>query len=62
LPFGRFISFHDPDKGDKPLGQAARGSGALLDHVGISIDMRHPSGDLLILRRYFQIKDDRNYM
>jgi hypothetical protein len=44
------------------LGQAARGSGALLDHVDISIEMRHPGGDLLILQRYFQIKDDRNYM
>ena len=44
---------HHPGKGDKPLGQAARGSGALLAHVDISIEMRHPGGDFLTRRRRF---------
>jgi hypothetical protein len=42
---------HHPAKGHRQLGQAARGSGALLGHVDISIEMRHPGGDPLTRRR-----------
>ena len=44
---------HHPGKGEKPIGQAARGSGALLGHVDISIEMRHPGGDPYTRRRRF---------
>jgi hypothetical protein len=47
------LMLHHPGKGEKPLGQAARGSGALLGHVDISIEMRHPGGDPLTRRRRF---------
>jgi hypothetical protein len=36
---------HHPGRAERPLGQAARGSGALLGHVDISIDMRLPRGN-----------------
>lgn len=42
---------HHPGKDEKPVGLAARGSTALLAHVDISIDMRHPGGDPLTRRR-----------
>ncbi len=42
---------HHPGRGERALGQAARGSGALLGHVDISIEMRHPGGDALTRRR-----------
>jgi hypothetical protein len=45
------LLLHHPGRGDRPLGQAARGSGALLGHVDVSIDMRHPGGDPLTRRR-----------
>jgi len=45
------LGMHHPAKGQPPLGQAARGSGALLGHVDISLEMRHPSGDPLTRRR-----------
>jgi hypothetical protein len=44
---------HHPAKGDRPVGQSARGSSALLGHVDISIEMRHPGGDPLTRRRRF---------
>src|SRR6266404_2789689 len=44
---------HHPGKGAPPIGQAARGSGALLGHVDISIEMRHPGGDPLTRQRRF---------
>jgi hypothetical protein len=47
------LAMHHPAKGEKPLGAAARGSGALLGHVDISIEMRHPGGDPLTRRRRF---------
>ena len=47
------VGMHHPAKGEKPLGTAARGSGALLGHVDISIEMRHPGGDPLTRRRRF---------
>jgi hypothetical protein len=47
------LLLHHPGKGDKPLGQAARGSGALLGHVDVSIEMRHPGGDPLTRQRRF---------
>jgi hypothetical protein len=45
------LAMHHPRKGQPALGQAARGSGALLGHVDISIEMRHPGGDPLTRRR-----------
>lgn len=42
---------HHPKKGDPELGQAARGSGALLGRVDISLEMRHPGGDPFTRRR-----------
>jgi len=42
---------HHPGKGDKPIGQAPRGSTALLAHVDVSIEMRCPGGDPLTRRR-----------
>jgi hypothetical protein len=43
---GRLL-LHHPGRGERALGQAARGSGALLGHVDVSIDMRQPGGDPL---------------
>jgi hypothetical protein len=45
------LACHHPAKGQPAPGQAARGSGALLGHVDISIEMRHPGGDPLTRRR-----------
>ena len=45
------LAIHHPSKGQPPLGQAARGSGALLGHVDISLELRHPDGDPLTRRR-----------
>jgi hypothetical protein len=47
------LLLHHPGKGPRPVGQAARGSGALLGHVDISIEMRHPGGDPFTRRRRF---------
>jgi hypothetical protein len=47
------LALHHPGRGPDRLGQAARGSGALLGHVDISIEMRHPGGDPLTRRRRF---------
>jgi hypothetical protein len=47
------LLLHHPGKGERPLGQAARGSGVLLSHVDISIEMCHPGGDPLTRRRRF---------
>jgi hypothetical protein len=44
---------HHPARGHRPIGQAARGSGALLGHVDISIEMRHPGGNPMTRRRRF---------
>ncbi len=48
------LLLHHPGKGPRPVGQAARGSGALLGHVDISVEMRHPGGDPLTRRRRLQ--------
>jgi hypothetical protein len=42
---------HHPAKGEPALGQAARGSGALLASVDIIVEMRHPGGDPFTRRR-----------
>jgi hypothetical protein len=42
---------HHPGKADQPIGLAARGSTALLAHVDVAIEMRHPGGDPLTRRR-----------
>jgi hypothetical protein len=47
------LILHHPRKRERESGQAARGSGALLGHVDISIEMRHPGGDPLTRRRRF---------
>jgi hypothetical protein len=47
------LLLHHPSKGHPPLGQAARGSGALLGHVDIAVELRHPGGDPLTRRRRF---------
>lgn len=47
------LVLHHPKKGKVHAGQAARGSGALLGHVDISIEMRHPGGDIFTRRRRF---------
>ncbi len=47
------LLLHHPGKGNPSPGQAARGSGALLGHVDISIEMRHPGGDPVTRRRRF---------
>src|SRR4051812_34518489 len=44
---------HHPGPGSRPMGQAARGSGALRGHVDVSIEMRHPGGDPFTRRRRF---------
>jgi hypothetical protein len=45
------LLLHHPGRGERAPGQAARGSGALLGHVDVSIDMRHPGGNPLTRRR-----------
>jgi AAA domain len=47
------LLLHHPGKGARPIGQAARGSGALLGHVDIAMEMRHPGGEALTRRRRF---------
>jgi hypothetical protein len=42
---------HHPSKGEPPLGQAARGSGALLAAVDVFLEMRHPGGNPFTRRR-----------
>jgi hypothetical protein len=42
---------HHPAKGEPALGQAARGSGALMASVDIILEMRHPGGDPFTRRR-----------
>jgi AAA domain len=42
---------HHPSKGEPALGQAARGSGALLASVDIFLEMRHPGGNPFTRRR-----------
>jgi hypothetical protein len=42
---------HHPGRGERLPGQAARGSGALLGHVDVSIEMRLPRGDPLSRQR-----------
>lgn len=42
---------HHPAKGEPALGQAARGSGALMASVDIILEMRHPGGDQFTRRR-----------
>src|SRR5262249_46720886 len=58
LPLGELLRagmagllLHHPGRGERPLGQAARGSGALLGPVDVSIEMRQPLGDPLTRRR-----------
>jgi AAA domain len=45
------LLLHHPTKGEPPLGQAARGSGALLAAVDIFLEMRHPGGNPFSRRR-----------
>ena len=45
------LLIHHPGKAETRVGLAARGSTALLGHVDISIDMRHPGGAPLTRRR-----------
>jgi hypothetical protein len=47
------LALHHPSRGPAPAGQAARGSGALLGHVDISMELRHPGGDQFTRRRRF---------
>jgi hypothetical protein len=47
------LALHHPAKGESRIGQSARGSGAILGHVDISIEMRHPGGDPHTRRRRF---------
>jgi hypothetical protein len=42
---------HHPGRGERLPSQAARGSGALLGHVDVSLEMRQPGGDPLTRRR-----------
>jgi hypothetical protein len=58
LPLGQLLHvgmavllLHHPGRRERVLGQASRGSGELLGHVDVSIDMRHPGGDVLTRRR-----------
>jgi hypothetical protein len=44
---------HHPGKGARPIGQAARGSGALPGHADIVIEMRHPGGNPFTRKRRF---------
>jgi hypothetical protein len=45
------LLLHHPTKAKRRIGEAARGSGALLGHVDISIEMRRPGGNPLSRRR-----------
>ncbi len=45
------LLLHHPSKGEPALGQAARGSGALLASVDVVLEMRHPGGDPFTRRR-----------
>lgn len=45
------LLLHHPTKAKRRVGEAARGSGALLGHVDISIEMRRPGGNPLSRRR-----------
>jgi hypothetical protein len=47
------LALHHPAKGESRPGYAPRGSGALVGHVDVSIEMRHPGGDPLTRRRRF---------
>jgi hypothetical protein len=47
------LVLHHPSKADGRLGYSSRGSGALLGHVDVSVEMRHPGGDPLTRRRRF---------
>src|SRR5437764_5388837 len=47
------LACHHPARGSPPVGQAARGSGALLADVDIAIEMRPPVTDPLSRRRSF---------
>jgi hypothetical protein len=47
------LVLHHPGKGESRVGHAARGSTALLGHVDISIEMRHPAGNPHTRRRRF---------
>jgi hypothetical protein len=58
LPLGQLQSagmgvllLHHPGRRERAVGQAARGSGALLGHVDVSSEMRHPGGDAQTRRR-----------
>lgn len=42
---------HHPAKGEPALGQAARGSGALMASADVILEMRHPGGDPFTRRR-----------
>jgi AAA domain len=45
------LLLHHPSKGEPALGQAARGSGALLAAVDIFLEMRYPAGNPFTRRR-----------
>jgi hypothetical protein len=45
------LLLHHPRRGDPPLGQAARGSGAFDGFPEICLEMRHPGGDPFTRRR-----------
>jgi hypothetical protein len=45
------LANHHPARAVRAVGQAARGSGALLGHVDISMEMRYPGGDPMTRRR-----------
>jgi hypothetical protein len=47
------FALQHPAKGESRVGYSPRGSGALLGHVDISIEMRHPGGNPLTRRRRF---------
>jgi AAA domain len=47
------LALHHPGKGERRIGQSARGSGALLGHADIIVEMRHPGGDPHTRRRRF---------
>ena len=47
------LVLHHPSKNQKSTGHASRGSGALLGHADIIIEMRQPPGDSLTRRRRF---------
>jgi archaellum biogenesis ATPase FlaH len=47
------LALHHPGKKERLIGQAARGSGALLAHADVIMEMRHPGGDPHTRRRRF---------